>query len=143
MKMNISVTSIISDVQVSIVTDQLRACLRVTIPSCHVQGSPSCNIDISIIIFYSILSPRLGAYNQYHKYNFLISVQVSILVILLSGHPGCGIIIYGGKATPRLSLNLARAQPPKLPTSKLLVINNSFLPFSPPRDCGSSFMQRV
>ena len=60
--------------------------------------------------------------------------------ILLSGHPGCGIIIYGGEATPRLSLYLARAQPPKLPTSKLLVINNSFLPFSPPRDCGSSFM---
>ena len=60
--------------------------------------------------------------------------------ILLTGHPGCGIFIYGGEATPRLSLSLARAQPLSLVTAKLLVINKSFLPFSPPRDRGSSFM---
>ena len=55
---------------------------------------------------------------------------------MLTGHPGCGIFIYGGVATRRLSLSLVRAQPFPLVTAELLVINNSFLPFCPPRDVG-------
>ena len=39
---------------------------------------------------------------------------------LLTGHRGCGIIIYGGEANPSFSLDLARAQPSKLLIPKLL-----------------------
>ena len=70
--MNIGITIIICDVQISPMSDELGTYLTMAIHSCPVQGSVSCNIYISIIIFYLILSPRLKEFNQYHKNKFPI-----------------------------------------------------------------------